>query len=402
MVCTNCGKETKGIKLNGKIFCSFCGEIIKDPTEILEEAYLHSPKNKETAASPKESPKNSIPEEMIPRILRPDYEDEATARKEPGKEEVQLLEAEEEIIDLISKKSSTNKAVKRAGNKTIRKHDRARTDARNFELIPNEPDPIAQPELEAPTDSLISDHEEEPEVKPEKETGHMSEVEPRPMDLTQNIPKEQKPIASVVKDREKSPDESKRKRQEIFTDYLRQTSGVSQSKNNRKKKKKTKKRKSHKLLWTFVILFIFIIGAGFLIYYANNVATDQSKIVKDLEANTSFNYNEPTGIPAGYELSYLSEKGENYIKYHYTFIGNRDKYVSVRIEPTEIKSEDIFESIIKELKTGYSMTREGGLEFWLTEDHKIFVIKDNVLYSFDQSGELFDEIIMNFALETIL
>jgi len=263
LICSNCNKETKGIKLNGKIFCSFCGEIIKDPTEILEEAYQHTPENKETIGLQKKSSENSIPEGMIPKILNPDSENEANTHKEPGEKEVQLLEAEEEIIDLIAKKSSVKKSSIKIGSKTIKKHGRTRTDAQDFELVPNEPDPIAQPELEPPTDSLISDHEEEQEA----EVGSAKEESPKPQASIPKKPKKHNPKAIADESKETLLDESKRKRQKIFTDYLRQTSGVSQNNATGKKQTNDSKSKSRQAIWMLMILLIIFIGACAAVYY---------------------------------------------------------------------------------------------------------------------------------------
>lgn len=199
MNCPNCKNETQGIKLNGKIFCNFCGEVIKEQTEILEEAYQQMPnQTPKTAALTNQAPAPSgafnLPPEAkrisdLPtnentsiNLLKPDVMDEKeiieaepnvtspqTLPVDPApvvpnlefEKEINELEAEEEILDLIEDLPITEEPEIEEvifENQPIIKQNRNRA---GMVVVKGEPDPITLPELEAPEDIQLESHYEE-------------------------------------------------------------------------------------------------------------------------------------------------------------------------------------------------------------------------------------------------
>lgn len=211
MNCPNCKNETQGIKLNGKIFCNFCGEVIKEQAEILEESYQQEPNQTPQAATlVNQTPSSSEPLNLPPEakriselpmngnvsinLLKPEIEDDneiiesesngtlpQSLPVEPAQvvqnhefeKEINELEAEEEILDLIeelpiTKEPETEEFV--FENQPIIKQNRNRA---GMVVLKGEPDPITLLELEAPEEIQLESHYEETEetiedVKPKE------------------------------------------------------------------------------------------------------------------------------------------------------------------------------------------------------------------------------------------
>jgi ribosomal protein S17E len=577
MVCPKCGHETKGIKLNGKLFCSFCGEVIKDSTEILEESYQSTPVY--AASAPIELTKPISDYEA--KVISPDeHVNTVTPVSENplSEKKIDFLKAEEEIVDLIEQ-AEPEIASQAEVSVDIKKHQRPRTDHRDtdFELVENEPNPVAEPELESPHDMLVEDVEPEeailaepileqipevpdtdklnttPETKPEEilpaevaeqitelpmeqpfeipakkdelttesvpepeigesnsdekklkteipvesetpaytpaaqpekeevsgEEAELTEnetnpgIEPKPElpdnkekteeepevevitepeaeSLNDRVETEEEPGAEVTAEpepkkseptveatpevaadeaplndkeleellkpvdyslsddviQEEAPKKTKKWRNAL-SGYLMQTVGSNKPKPKKKEKRKKRgKKKKNRLIfpkWLLIIPAIIITLAALtgLVFYVNKVAIDPIKIQEELESKTNFVYEKPASVPEGYQLSYQSSSGEDSITYYYTFTGKRDRYLSIKIETTEIKPDEVLEKVIDK-ETEFSQISEGSLEFWQTKNHKIYVIKDSLLYTFSNSGEIIDGNFLIFAKETLI
>lgn len=352
MTCPNCGQETTGIKLNGKLFCSFCGELIKDPAELLEESYEHARFDSGgTQSIPKEST-------SLPVDSEPDYQQKR-----------------------YKKGPSFSVGKNSAG--MIKKHQRPRTDAREFGLVTNEPDPISEPELEAPDNMLIEAKSAPAPVTPEVKDTKEANFSLLPYEYRKELKQNAK------------------KKQDILTSYLKETSGMSKEGKKPSKKNKTRKKKNVFARVTITLIITLILAGVGMVYYVNNYVINTATTEKKLNKNASFIHKKPRGVPEGYQLSYLSKAGNNYILYRYDFKGDRDRYVSMKAEKTDLKSAA---EVIDVLGPGINFAKYSydGLEFWQVESGEVYVVADNVLYTFSQSGELFDEIILDFARETML
>jgi hypothetical protein len=230
--CPNCKNETQGIKLNGKIFCNFCGEAIKDQAEILEEAYQQMPiqvpqmnaqldQNPEPSGSlnlPPEAKRISglpIKEDASINLMKPDVmvekeiieaEPNATSPQtlqvNPApvvpniefEKEIKELEAEEEILDLIEelptpKEPEIEEVV--FENQPIIKQNRNRA---GMVVVKGEPDPITLPELEAPEEIQLESHYEE-EVKDTKQEDSLEQ----PVNDFELAPQEIEPQSEINK-----------------------------------------------------------------------------------------------------------------------------------------------------------------------------------------------------------
>lgn len=364
MKCPKCGQETRGIKLNGKLFCGFCGEVIKDSVEILEESYQDQPINV------------VAPERIEPKIIA-----EGMAPGKSEKTEAPMTDLPGEVTPAIDGEHRAKRKIT-LRNKTIAKHDRPRVDSHGFDLILNEPDPIDKPELAAPLEMLV-------EKPVEVATGNERE-EAKKGETNYNL----------LSKKELNDIETKRKqKQQALAEYLRQTSGTTGQK--KKKKKSKTKAKRRWLVFGAISLCATLVFAA-LVYYVNFYAVKEERIASDLKQKASFPYQVPSGIPEGYRLSYLSDSNSNYVKYFYVFANDDKRYISVKIEPTDVAPSDVLDKIIKNEEVDFTQISANGLEFWQTKNNKIYVVKNGLLYSFENSGELFADSFLRFAKETLL
>ena len=556
MTCPSCGNETKGIKLNGKLFCSFCGVVIKDTAEILEESYEHldTPNNSPRADTKLPGPATvasnnltQIPAEQ--EIIPPNLGEEPL----PTAHDASILEAEKEVIEIIEEMADEQPAIK-IQDGIIKKHERTRTDLKQeslpkkpnpltepeslqnesiadaqnkenkeivdnyedpkspnefpnfetdikynlavgepdpitepelesphddliedeqdeqieevkdnfeaheiakeippsepdlgYELVDGEPDPIKEPELEAPHDDLITDNQEKdidiqpknpgnafsrpltaattdnelpieapkPITEPERETLEnelFEKVSGEDFDIEPN--KQKAPDSPPASDQKKNLEDKKKRNRELLSSYLKLTSGVGQDNQSNKKGKKSKKKKKRvnnktpiklgKWFWVGAGIAFFVVAIGALVIYVHSTAINEAKIQTDIEKNVDFVFEKPAAALPGYRLSYLSESGGNFINYYYTFAKDKKRYLSIKIEPTDLKPQEIGDKLITKEGTSFSQTELSGLQFWQTDDNQIYVIKDDLLYSFMHSGEVLDGVLLDYAQEMLL
>ncbi len=127
MICPHCNKETKGIRLNGKVYCAFCGEVTKDPTELLEESY--------TKKLDKRKPKNNI---IKSSRMRTDHNGFKILENEPDPIEEPELESPRDM-KLSTKKPQISKDIE-GSNPFIDKKDlnEMRENAKKRQALLNE------------------------------------------------------------------------------------------------------------------------------------------------------------------------------------------------------------------------------------------------------------------------
>lgn len=211
MNCPNCHNETRGIKLNGKIFCNFCGEILKSQTEILEESYQGQPKAQEVtnqqasftnnngniSMTPEAYRKNET--QNSPTLIKPDQSTKNTLNNsnqeainlstptgpdikdsEPKNQgaSLNLLEAEEEILSYLEKKATEPKNTElNLSDQVVIKKNRNRA---GMTIINGEPDPISLPELESPKDLELEESAKDQNlIQPEISKETSSNIEER-------------------------------------------------------------------------------------------------------------------------------------------------------------------------------------------------------------------------------
>jgi hypothetical protein len=73
----------------------------------------------------------------------------------------------------------------------------------------------------------------------------------------------------------------------------------------------------------------------------------------------------------------------------------------MKAEKTDPKSST---EVVGALSPGTDFTNYtyDGFDFWQTEEGMVYVVEDDIIYTFAQSGELFDELLLKFAKETML
>jgi hypothetical protein len=205
--CPKCNNETKGIKLNGKLYCTFCGEILRDQAEILEESY-QQPKSLEQnpfqSAIPNPPEAHRINDNFrntgqgginfadnkpeVPVQIDSDKKleinDDLIQTEKMAEENLDsdyngltTLEAEKEILDYLEDNSALNETKNidfDLQNQPIIKKNRNRA---GMTIIKGEPDPVTTPELSAPKDFELEAETEGSDLPIDEVTQNESDVE---------------------------------------------------------------------------------------------------------------------------------------------------------------------------------------------------------------------------------
>lgn len=364
MQCQNCKQESAGLKINGKVFCTNCGEEI-----------LVVPQNEPAPIqTPQEAPSN-LPTEVTPTPKIISAEGDIYERViEDEVREINILEAEEEVLDLLAKTASATTKPKEAApepaepkntptekTKTTKKPKiikakRSRVTPKQssgFKVIPGEPDPIKTPELPIPHDDMI-EASNEVEKAPEKEPT----LEPSPKPHHEETP----PVEN--------------------------TENKAQPTNN-KRKPKDKKKKS--FLVTGIILGVLLVSFAALVIYVNFYGINSKRAVATAEQQTSFNYKKPSYLPAGFEASYLTTGTNQAIEYVYQYAPDKDRQIRVKIEKSELDKNSLFSEIVYPQGGSFSQATVGGIEFWTIGDKKAVFVFENALYQISSTEEISKE-----------
>ncbi|MDD3480846.1 MAG: DUF4367 domain-containing protein [Patescibacteria group bacterium] len=334
MNCPKCGKETKGVRLNGNIYCNFCGELIKkgqakekgvkDKTEKVPDTF------------------NSTP---VAKIIGKDGEEKT--------EEVGLLEAEEKVLEVIENENTAQgKRPIIMGKANIIKSGRKRADHHDLSVIMGEPDPIEEPELPSPKELEIESKSADEPDYPLLDAQHREELS-----------------------------EKNKARQSFLNAYLKESTKEISGNNTEKKRKKHKERKSHKVFWiSFVVLLLLALSFTGLVIYVNYFAVNPENIETDLLDDATFSYTKPTYITPGYELSYLSKVEEDKVEYVYESQLEEGEIIIIRVIDVRTKDVDIYEDYIEGTGADYSSILVGGLVAWTAGDNTVYLKKDGIVY----------------------
>jgi hypothetical protein len=366
MVCSNCSQETNGIKINKKLFCTNCGEAIY-AAEIPATAVASS----QAPATP-----------PIPTAIS---RDGSKKTEKDIQKEIDLLGAEEKVIELLDKKKAIPKPKTKVGKKSIVKHNRERTEhkkEKDFMMVYNEPDPIAEPELVSPHDDQI-----ESSKGPEFDV----KEEDIKIDLSAINDEEKYPLV----DRKKLADinEKKKRHHEILASFLK--SGASQASQKKHKKADTKR----KLMITAYILIPVIIVSALvgLVFYVNLYGNKAEPAVKKAESAVGFSYTSPQYVPLGYALTYLTTGDANAINYDYQYGSEKAKRLNIYISKTTLTRESIFKEFLVPKGEPYTQETRGEAEYWLLSDSALYFVSNNLLYEIISSDKMPSEELTKIA-----
>jgi len=359
--CPSCNRETKGIKLNGKIFCNYCGEVIKSSADILEDAYK---KQMPVQDSSKQSEFNQKNPPIKPEINLKPTAKRTRAIKEA--KEISLLKAEGEILELIKNNSleprKEEKSDLKIVNKEIIKQNRNRTGMRVFK---NEPDPITFPEIEPPHDIQIEQSLETPEKIDPKPAHHVEKDQ---------LPQKTKVLPEPIKER-RSLEESLPNSKEDFVETIDDKPELKQT----RKKDKQKDKKTKIALIALASLLIVVVSLGGLVFYVNSYAKNETYILNRIEGRTEFEHKKIKDIPPGFELSYLSRSAPNWIEYKYLKFDESESIV-FRANQGEASSEEIFEKFISPKNEVYFVLNMASTEIWILAEKTALFNFDSVFY----------------------
>jgi hypothetical protein len=349
MICSSCGTETNGIKLNEKIFCTNCGEVLSIPKQVEPEPIEIEPETKSYSA----------PREFEPTAKVIDVE----GNQKKLEKEIETLEAEEEVIDLITKdlKSPKKGPKKELKNTEIKKHNRPRVfhqRSDDFKVYLNEPNPIKDPELEVPHDDLITEKSEE---------------ENEPQIVVPAV--EEAPGTALLEDEVRQRVEAKKAvHRKAFVGFLK--SGTSQA--TAIKKKKEKDHHYRKLMIVLGATILFIIGSGAFIYYMNNFGLNPDHQATVAEKSSGMSIKRPGYTPPGYALSFLTSGQKDSINYVYEYLPDKNKRIDVIVTKTNMSEDELFASTVKSSGKNYEETTEDDTRVWYI-DNKIIVFVKNGL-----------------------
>lgn len=398
MQCPNCGTETKGIKINRKLFCTNCGVKIgiqeipqnKQKQRIVNNEELNNqpvvPKiqNPKQFSEPKAKIITQSGEEITNSPLE-EAEEKVLGKIEiaAGKKEIDTLTAEEKILGLLEKKAmnKTQKKTKNTlGNKTIKKHNRPRVERHkknDFVILPGEPNPIETPELKYP---------EKDQIEPPKEK--LAEADESEIKINFLKPESEIKYPLLEKERIAEINKKAKVRQKIVTNFLKETAP---------KKQTRKKKKSHKKLWfaSIIIIIVTLVAVG-MVLYVNLYATRPERANETLNL-AQFNYKVPTYIPPGYEISYKTTAGPDFANLVYEYKPDETKALEIKITETELNAGSLFKEKIEPQAKSYELISENEVDFYFVEQNSAYFINNNLLYEITSSDGLGKEELQKIA-----
>lgn len=412
MTCQKCKNETKGIKLNNKLYCAFCGEVLKQ----LEETTSTSP------ISEKPTPQNQIPKQPVayrenpnepPVISKDDSEIDSFNKKSEeslNKEtpidlyNLSLLNTEKKVLELIEK--NTPHKPKQEGDNSSHKIIKKNRNRAGMLIIKGEPDPISTPELEPPTGMEIAsptgssqlendDQNKNPykEInwlpqwnnKKDAEKNTTPEIEVKNLDIGNGYeePKIKTEQPEEIK-KEDRPENTKNTLKTFFS-KINPKKNI-KAKTTTKEDKKPKNKKKLIIIIPPLIILTMLIG---LVFYVNNVAIREENIKAGMEGVSEFNYISPQFVPPGYSISIESRAERNKVKYVYNKFDRGNKVtLTINSVPSDF---NVLREVILPLSTTYTSFRIKEITIWNVQDKKLIFLLENNLYSITSS----DEIILN-------
>ncbi len=343
MICPNCKFENKGIKLNGKLFCISCGEIMENAIEILEHSYeIQDSELKNNPIEPRRFSKEG--KDITPHSQN---------------ENINLLEAEEEVIEEIEKVLIKSSQIRK--KQEIIKKNRERITIKpssGFNLILNEPDPIKEPELPSPHNMQITSHKE---IDYEKKISFPLHERKEQQSLQQNIEMEKNALTIFSKEG---------------------VSGV-----QIKKQKKKSKKKLFVLIFIPFVFFVAIVSV-IIITHVNSSNNNPEEIIKKIETKPSFDYNPPSYISPGYEITNQSYSYSTEIHYIYEYLPDTNKQLIINISKVKNIKTSILEDIIKPLHETYYKYPMTEFDVWFVGDKKALFVYNDLLYEISTSDKM--------------
>lgn len=371
MICQNCGKETRGIKVNQKLYCTDCGEEINVPKDTTTQ--------EDTALGYVNPPE--------PKLID---KDKIVKLQDEIKNTENLLEAEEEIIEEVSKNIPPPENIKKKTKipktkKKVIKTNRERTDVRHekdFLLLKDEPDPIKDPELESPHDDQI-----------EASKGPVLDIKCKANEINfLGVDDEQK-YPLVDDNKLKNIVEKQQRHKDILTSFLK--SGASQA--TQKKYKKADKKKHHKIFWSLSSIFFLIAIFTGLVLYVNLYGNKAAPAVEKAEATFDIAHKRPAYVPVGYELTYLTKAESDIIDYNYIYRPDKKKTLDIVISKTDLNNELIYENKVKPQGGTYYEKEANGISYWVVEDKFLYFVNNNLLYEIISSDKMPREELIKIA-----
>lgn len=411
MVCPNCNSETKGIKINKKIFCPVCGVLIEEPKPE-KVTFATQPKAKTLNKD------NSVASEidlLKSELKALDFiEDEAKDRMLSGEqvEEKVAPNVATEVPPVQERADKINPV--RSSKVPIKKSNRPRVETIGnfkFNVYPNEPDPIKEPELESPTDVMIATQEKEEKVPTKAKfdaikANEQNWQETKFVDLNKaRAEKELKgePLEATEPEESDAQDtEPAKKHNDFFASYLKNNlEKIEQPTEKKRGKKKKKKAHSKKTLLISVIIVTGLTVFAGLVFYVNLVYLNPQVAIKEAQNNTNIEFRTPTYLPAGYTLSSQTKATKDEVSLVYTYFADPDKKIGVVLSKIS-GDENIFESYISKKQGDYSSFTKDELNYWYLNENELVFSQSEILYDIVSSAKMSKEELLKIAEGAII
>lgn len=427
MTCDACGQETTGVKLNGKLYCSNCGSLLEQKASPLKTTIEEAAPVEVQEAAPElqeEVSQATIASEPNEDTNAPDAVDRATEdvlvsldkklsalsalfpQKEVAKDEpkpepkpvrVEKITLPPEKPEPKAKK--TEKALDELPTLkpkfSIIKHGRpvvAKVRRNDFLRLPNEPDPIAEPELGVPHDDLIT----------QGNTDYAKADSEVKFDLTKEQPIEESAEALTEDNsREETAaptNHSAINKGSFLTSFLKETATAKPTvtaKPQKNKKQKLNKKVIYIVLASLAaLLTVIILVALYLHFY-----TAKPQVAKKVaETAAEFSHLKPNYIPAGYVLSGETKGNNNSITYVYRYLPDENKSYQIVAKKSDVTNTTFEDKIVKPAKLDFtSSTQTNGDIYWYLGERKLSFIHNGILYEISSNTDIFRDELTKIA-----
>ncbi|MDD3679008.1 MAG: hypothetical protein PHT36_02055 [Patescibacteria group bacterium] len=381
MDCQVCQKKSAGIKINGKIFCPYCGEIIKDPTELLEESYEKKSKKEDGFDDV-----SSVPENQEPKAKRIDKEGKEI---EKIKEDIKSSKTEREVIEKIEELSlKKKKELTKIKNKKIIKSNRNRI---GMSVLPNEPDPIKVLELEPPTNLEIQkkidlanqDHGQEKEKG--KKNRNKKEADKEKISAKKEL--------DILSEKTESKE----------SDFLKNKLNLKKTKDKKMlPRKQGACQKKRRVLFIVLLFFVaLVILGGGTVFYVNNFVINPSIVLERIEKKPKFDFKRPVFMPPGYEINHLSSSNDKTIEYVFQKF---DKSNQIKIKETFLSDNgfEIYREIVAKKNVDYKLfSLDDDNEIWLLGKREAYFINKDILFEIVTTDQIPEEDLLKIAKDLI-
>jgi hypothetical protein len=303
---------------------------------------------------------------------------------------LEQLEAEEEVLELVEQEA---KELSEESQPEHKEENDKKSKTIKFALIPGEPDPINEPEIEAaeleellaPVTPAEGSANKSPvnfhnESVPKKETLTSEEVVSLDIDgQSEGEIAEPKP--------EERRSNGQREKSDLLLNYFRQVNTAQPKGTKKKNPKKNKNRALLIILSTSFITGVLIVALGWLIYAGVNTNKPATALKKAEQAAT-FSHLKPTYLPYGYALSASTAGQAESITYSYSYAPDSKNTLNVKGEKTSLNNNNLKQEVIDPKGQEFLTKSYKGTEIWFVGDNSAYLIKGNVLYSIEANQRL--------------